>query len=259
MQVRLISLRMINFMPFEDVTIDLTRDLTSILGRNGSGKSSIRKALGISLQLKDPNTSSVTDYIRRAPDQEIKKATTVLTLDLNGTTMEITSTFSEGGRKITRHISYGEIEADNTEANKLLAKYFPEENLELAFSMQGDSMLLDPKYESANLKRINDIFGIDFTREVELIKQDTRTVKSQIEEATSEHYHNEGRLSTLRDSVERLTTSRETLEAELKALQEEADSLPDLATHKQLEANLKAVYDDADKAYKEWTQNSMKF
>lgn len=250
MQVKLISLRMINFMPFEDVTIDLTRNLTSILGRNGSGKSSIRKALGISLQLKDTNTSSVTDYIRKSPNEVIKKATTILRLDLNGTEMEITSTFSDGGRKITRHISYGEIEADNTEANKLLKKYFPEENLELAFSMQGDAMLLDPKYESANLKRINDIFGIDFTREVELIKQDTRNLKSQIEEVTSQHYRNEGKEATLKENYERLVESMNKLQEELADIEEE--ELPDLENLKSQEADLKTKYEKADKEYKEW-------
>ena len=106
MDHRLEKLVLKDFMCFEYKEFDLSKDLTAIIGTNGSGKSAAEEALALSFQVMERG-SAVGNYVRKTPDDSVKKAYVDLYCTWMGKPLEIHSIFAGGnGRKITRTVKY---------------------------------------------------------------------------------------------------------------------------------------------------------
>lgn len=232
MNIRLEKLILKDFMPFEYLEVDLSKNLTSIIGSNGSGKSTILEALALTFQVKERG-SAVGNYIRQTPDNSVKKAYVTLEAQWLGKPLIIESIFAESGRKITRKLTYdNQKPLENMEANKFLSTYFDSVAIQIAFALQGNDKFLKAS-KTDNMKTLQSMFKIDFEADVKQLKDDISTATANKETLNVSLYRSQGSLEQLKSLIENLKES----------IAEDTKKLQGLGEEKSTEAILAKIND----------------
>lgn len=232
MNIRLEKLILKDFMPFEYLEVDLSKNLTSIIGSNGSGKSTILEALALTFQVKERG-SAVGNYIRQTPDNSVKKAYVTLEAQWLGKPLVIESIFAESGRKITRKLTYdNQKPLENMEANKFLSTYFDSAAIQIAFALQGNDKFLKAS-KTDNMKTLQSMFKIDFEADVKQLKDDISTATANKETLNISLYRSQGSLEQLKSLIENLKES----------IAKDTEKLQGLGEEKSTEAILAKIND----------------
>ena len=246
MDHRLEKLILKDFMCFEYKEFDLSKDLTAIIGTNGSGKSAAEEALALSFQVMERG-SAVGNYVRKTPDDSVKKAYVDLYCTWMGKPLEIHSIFAGGnGRKITRTVKYDGEEYENMAANKFLSMYFEETAMRIAFALQGNEKFLKES-KTENMKTLASLFKIDFDDDVEQIKEDIKMTTASKDALQVSLYKDLGSIEQLENIIK---STEEKIKANEEALSKSEDpkSIAELGEKIQAQresyANLKVQFEN---------------
>lgn len=168
------ELELTDFMKFDHRIFNFAKDLSVIVGRNGSGKSSILEALALSFQVKD-RSSSVQDFIRCGKNVAKIKLTCLWL----GKPLVIESVFTaKGARRIQRTVEYDGKVFNDTQANQYLLEFFDNRSLTVAFALQGNEKFLTNS-KALNLKNLINLLQADFTKEILYVKGQLQTLDTQ--------------------------------------------------------------------------------
>ena len=209
-----ISLELIDFMRFDHFFVDFAKDLTVIVGKNGSGKSAILEAIALSFQVKE-KTSSVQNYIRKGKDF----AKINLKCLWLGKELEISSIFATAGsRRITRVVRYDNQEYLNTQANNYLSEFF--KNLSIGFAMQGNEKFLSTS-KATNLANLVNLLQLDFGKELSYTRGKIQELEKEKVQALNEINKKQGSQEILQSNIQTLNQKIDQSLQALNILQKE--------------------------------------
>lgn len=225
---KLIKMDLTDFGTFTHFTVDLSKDITNIIGLNASGKSTILNALKLSLQLNEKKIP-VYKFVRKTPDDSVRKAIVDLYMLIDDSPVTVHSEFSKGtisgnGRKINRKVTLANGKTyENTRANTYLTDTLGKTNLSIMFAINPKDNFIKAS-ESDNLEKIMEILSLDFSKEWEASKANLKLHGNDLQKAKD-------KLTTQTASI----TATETLEKkyvdELSKLKSEFGTMSEMYNH----------------------------
>lgn len=240
---RLLKIKLTNFGAFENFTVDLSKDITNIIGENASGKSTIINALKLSLQLNDKKIP-VHKFVRKTPDDSVHKAIVDLDMEINGELVKEHSEFSKGtingnGRKITRKITLANGEVyENARANTYLTDTLGKTNLEIMFAIKPRDNFIKAQ-ESDNLKNLMEILSLDFSKELEVAKLNLKNHDSELQKAKE----------NLSNHLAKITATSSLQDSYRADLQSKKDQLEKLNVNSNIEKDIQDLTEKLKDAY----------
>ena len=217
----LLSLRMQNYKKYRDFSLDFTEGLTGIIGRNGSGKSTIFDAIAFALY---GDVRGVKETIRHAKAGDKEPVVVTLLFEIEGKEYKVVRQMRGKSLTAKAYLYDGDdaliaesAKGVSAEIVKLIGMN-KEAFMHTVFASQKELTALSALKNEERKKIIRKLLGLEKIDRIENeIKMKLRTLKSEIEAV--------GAVLLNEDEVKALGEEKADREKALKSLQKEVDEL----------------------------------
>ena len=174
--IKLINLKLENFMCVESADLNFENGVNLIVGKNGQGKSTILEAISLAL-LETKRSSSIKEYIQIGkPTADIQ-----LSAEIYGAPFYIHISIDEKKSGMDREAEYaGQKYNTSSEVGELLTKLDLKYYANIIMSMQGDNDLTKLK-PTARAEYLQRLLNFDFSDKIQKLKDQTAEIKANID------------------------------------------------------------------------------